>query len=143
MNWTAKITNKELIDNDRVRVVIQLTNGVETLDKAFELKVGSLESLKSLIRDEITRIDNLKTFDTDIKIGDFNLDPIIPTPEPEPIPAPPPVPTPEELKKKEYQEKVNEFGEKKQFVDLGIIPDSDLDPLREEIKLLAQDLGLI
>ena len=42
-----------------------------------------------------------------------------------------------------YEEKLGELSNKKILVDLGVIPDSDLEILRQEVRVLATTLGEI
>jgi len=61
-----------------------------------------------------------------------------------PVIVPPVIePTPEEIKEKNYETKLHELRKKVDFVKLGILQDSELVDLRDEVKLLAQELGKI
>lgn len=61
-------------------------------------------------------------------------------------PAPvvmPPVITPEQEKHNQYSEKLEQLKMKSGLVSLGVIQDSDLMLLRQEVKNLATQLGII
>jgi len=59
------------------------------------------------------------------------------------VPEPTPEPTPEQIKRTAYEVKYSELQKKKEFVELGLLVDSDINSLRNEVKLLAQELGEI
>jgi len=52
-------------------------------------------------------------------------------------------PTPTEIKRATYETKLEELKKKKQFVDLGILQNTDIFALQSEVKQLAIELGEI
>ena len=131
--WKAKIVKKVII-RGQLTVGVEFSKGEVTFRENFVNSDGNLDVQVQILK-RIAELEKLETLLASIVEGDFDDTPPVITPEPDP--------TPEEIKKKEYRDKLNELSKKQKFVDLKIIDDADLTTLRTEVKQLATDLGEI
>lgn len=129
MAWTATLVKKARIDGISYAGV-RYDNSNSSFRETYSTRTPSAEWLRLIV---VTRIAELTTPTFNPALGLIDLTP--------PTPPTPPTPTQAELDRAAFNAKLLLLQKKKIYVDLGIIPESELDTLQSELLTLGQTVG--
>ena len=79
--WTAKLIKKNYIKgDDKIEVIVEYTDGVDTINQTYKITNPSREILKEIIKEKIENLNNLENLDNTLVKGEIDLTetPIIP-----------------------------------------------------------------
>lgn len=119
---------QKIIRNGRLIVIVDI-NGVREEFVTDNPVAGWLDNQ---IKNILNKRQSVVSYEKNIKIGSYTV----------PMDTPS-IPTAEELKKIEFNKKLEELEKKQGFLKLGLLQESDLTTLKAEVKQLAIDTGEI
>lgn len=136
MAYTIKVTDKNRTTTG-LQVSVEYKQGQTTHNRDY--LVSSKDELDRLMREEVAKLESLDTLENVLTTGVKTVPKIVvspPNPEPE-------TPTEEQIKQKEYEDKLADLQKKTDLVNLGIITSDDLTALKKTVKDLATEVGAI
>ncbi len=125
MAWTATLLRLKK-EHGRVEFEISYQDGTDTINKAYSFERFSKTRIRKLARDEVARLEEVRTEVIDLPL-DTNIDLTPPPPPPDP-----PAPTPAQIAKRAWFDDWRKLQTLLVLVDAGILQqnDSRITPLK-------------